>query len=227
MTESNPERLASAYLEDFAHILLSARADGDELDLYPILSDDSRARLRSRLKQISRYDWPATLDTDPALRRGYTLRQCCRLAVTLVLLDAHLPPSLAVVIAQNNETAFLSLIAERLGDPGRSAGPNDRIAVIMPAEIRQSLAFPGTTALEVERVRLIPRSDLQHLWSSDLAAPGPRLVIDIGGALLTMWRWIAGRRLMSDTARLGLLDEASVLRDAPGYVCTTERKLRR
>lgn len=227
MTQSNPERLASAYLEDFAYILLSTRADGDALELYPILPDDSRARLRSRLKQISRYDWPATLDTDPALRRGYTLRQCCRLAVTLILLDAYLPPSLAVVIAQNNEVGFLSLIAERLADPSRLAAPDDRIAVIMPAEIRQALAFPGTDELEVERVRLIRRSDLHHLWSSDLTAPGPRVVIDIGGAILTMWLWIAGRRLMSDTARLGLFEEVDALRDSPGYERIGERKLRR
>lgn len=228
MTDSLQQRLSSTHLEDLAFILLSACSARDLTDLYPALGDDMRARLRSRVKQLSRYDWPSSMNEDPLLRRGYTLRQCYRLAVTLLLLDAHLPPSLAVQLAKNNERSFLFAIAERLIDPARlPPSPNDLIAVIIPAEIQEALSFPALSHLVVDRVRLIRRTDLAELWSNDLTGPGARLMVDIGTSALALWHWLSRRRLMDDGARIALLAEINNFRGESGFERVGEKRLRR
>ncbi len=99
MTDSSIARLPSALLEDLAIIALTARPNLTDINIHPDLGEKPRATLRARLKQISRHDWPATRNDDPQLRRGYTLRQCFRLITALLLIDAQLPPSLAIPIA--------------------------------------------------------------------------------------------------------------------------------
>lgn len=208
MNESAPQRLASAHMQDAIFLFLSARPDGQKFDLYPDIDDAVRARLRSRLKQIARYDWPSSLRKDPSLKRGYTLPQCFRLMIVLQLLDAHLPPPLAIAIAQNNEPGFFSAIARRLSDSARfDRLPNDSIAIISPGEMQESFGFPGWAEFEAERVHFLPRNDLSMIWSGDLPAAGARLAIDVGSAAITLWRWISGRRLMSDTARTTFIAE--------------------
>lgn len=228
MSDFTTERLSSVHLEDMAFIILSTRASGQGFDLYPDIDVEMRSRLRSRIKQLSRYDWPSSVRDDPSFRRGYTLRQCCRLLVALLLLDAHLPPSLVVAMAQNNELTFLRAIAHRLSDPSRiTSSPDDLIALIFPAEIRDSLAFPGRDALQAEWVRLLPRSDGAEIWSEPDPAAGARLLIDIPVAAAATWRWISGRRLLTDTARAALLVEVEERRSEEGYQRSAERRLRR
>ena len=228
MIDPDAQRLSSAHLEDLAYIILSARSDDDRFDLYPHLEDELRGRLRSRIKQLSRYDWPSSLREDPAFRRGYTLRQCCRLAIALLLLDAHLPPSLVVLIAQNNERGFLFAIAERLANPTRhSASASDQLAVILPAEIKDALAFPGWADHQPTRVRFILRSDLATAWTGDLAGPGARLIVDVGTAATALWRWISGRRLMDDTARLALVAGVDSMKGQAAFEPVAARRLRR
>jgi hypothetical protein len=227
MNAAEPERLSSSHLEDLAFIVLSARADDPNLELYPDLDADTRARLRSRLKQLARYDFPSSMSEDPSLRRGYTLRQCCRLTIALLLLDSHLPPSLVVMLARNNEVSFLRAIAGQLGDTRRDvSNDSDLLAVILPAEIQDTLAFPAWLRLEPDRVRLVRRCDLSLVWSNDLAGPGARLVVDIAAATGAMWRWISGRRLMTDVARTSLLEEVEN-EQGSGFSTAAERRFRR
>ena len=107
MTEPLPFRLGSAHLDDLAIVVLTNSPGSDPVTLRPALGTDERARLRARLKLIGRHDWPSSMQEDPLIRRGYTLRQCCRLMVALLLLDAYVPPSIAVPLARNNELMFL------------------------------------------------------------------------------------------------------------------------
>lgn len=227
MNAAPPERLPSSHLEDLAYIVLSARAGEPSPELYPDLDADTRARLRSRLKQLARYDLPASMTEDPALRRGYTLRQCCRLTVALLLLDAHLPPSLVVMLVRNNEVSFLRAIAARLSGPAsHPSADEDWLAVILPAEIQDALALAARSGLEPDRVRLVRRSELSLIWSGDLAGPSTRLVVDVAAAAGAMWRWISGRRLMTDVARTALLQEMESERGT-GFASAAERRLRR
>lgn len=228
MTDPAPPRLSSAYLEDLAHIALSARPDGSHFDAYPPLDDDVRWRLRSRLKQIARYDWPATLREDPALRRGYTLRQCCRLMVTLLLIDTHLPPSIAIALARNNELTILRSIAARLADPDRhEAGPGDLMCVVLPGEIRDAL-LSGDQDQDCRRqMFLIERGQTANLWADPWGAAGARLVIDVPMSAAAMWRWLAGRRLLDDTARLSLLADVERNAAEPGFSRKVELANRR
>lgn len=227
MTNLDVQRVQSPHLEDLAYVVLSAQRDGTGFSLYPDLTDEMRTRLRSRIKQLSRYDWPSSLRDDPALRRGMTLRQCLRLTVTLLLIDAHLPPSLAVMIARNNELGFLRAAGAAL-DPStdRDVSASDRVAVILASEIQEALAFPGRADVQEERVRFISRSELKQAWSGDLAASGARLVIDITAAVTALWRWISERRLMSDIARSDFLTEVETVDDA-NFVWVADRQLRR
>lgn len=228
MTEPIVQRLPSAHLEDMAFIILTAGANGQAFDLYPDIDDDTRQRLRSRIKQLSRYDWPSSLREDPAFRRGYTLRQCCRLMVALLLLDAHLPPSLVVAIAQNNELNVLRSIGKRLEQPARlQSSPDDLVAIVFPAEIQDALGFPARDNREAERVEILSRHELMRMWSDDLPVAGGRLVIDVATATAAMWRWIGGRRLLSDLARTELLAEIEERSAEAGYRHVAERRLRR
>ena len=227
MNAAQPERLSSSHLEDLSFVVLSARADESGLELYPDLDNDVRARLRSRLKQLARYDFPASMTEDPALRRGYTLRQCCRLMLGLLLLDAYLPPSLVVMLVRNNEVTFLRAIAARLSDPSpHTSASQDLLAVILAAEIQDALAFTGRVQLERDRVRLIRRSELPLIWSDDLSGSGTRLVVDISAAAGAMWQWISGRRLMTDAARVALLAEVES-ESGTGFAPTSDKRLRR
>ena len=227
MIDLPAERLPSSQLEDLAFIILSARADQAEFDLYPDLDSTTRSRLRSRLKQLSRYDFPSSLGNDPALRRGYTLRQCCRLAVALLLLDDYLPPSLIVALVRNNEIGFLRAMMARLTSASpQKATSSDLLAIVLPAEIQDALAIPCWQSAEPERVRFIRRSDLTHLWSGDLAGSGSRLVVDVATATGALWRWISGRRLMTDVARTALIEELDRT-STTGFSPEVERRLRR
>ncbi len=208
MTDVPQERLSSSYLEDLAFTILSARVHTSDVILHPELTDEDRARLRSRLKQLARHDFPASLTEDKALRRGYTLRQCCRLTIALLLIDAHLPASLAVVLARNNEPIFLRAIAKRLAaGPQSASGPEDLIAVIISGELQDALASAAWLATDSGRVRLVRRDGIGGLWSDDLSGSGARLVVDVATAAGALWNWISARRLMTDLALKGLLVE--------------------
>ncbi len=227
MTDVPPERLSSRHLEDLAFIILLARPGASDLDLYPELGNEARLRLRSRLKQLARYDFPSSLTEDPALRRGYTLRQCCRLTVALLLLDAHLPASVAVTLARNNEVSFLRAMAGRLAANTQStAMPDDLVGVIVSGELQDALATPAWLGLETARTRLRRRDEIGLLWTDDLAGPGARLVVDVATAAGTLWNWIHGRRLMTDLARTALLAEIEQ-EEGSGFEVVEEGKLRR
>lgn len=212
MANPETERLPSAYLEDLAYIVLSARADRREFELYPDISSEMRVRLRSRLKQLGRYDWPSSLRDDSAIRRGPNLRQCCRIIMTLLLLDAHLPPSLAVELARNNEVGFLRAISARI-ECQTNSGPaaHDLLAVLLPAEIQESIE-PHDRARGEERVRFVQRVHLGQIWTEDCAGSGGRLVIDISTVAAASWRWISERRLMTDGARVMLQNEVEEMK---------------
>ncbi|KQN01456.1 hypothetical protein [Sphingomonas sp. Leaf25] len=227
MTEVPSERLSSSHLEDLAFIVLSARPDAADFNPYVELNDDARARLRSRLKQLARYDFPSSLSEDKSLRRGYTLRQCCRLTVGLLLLDAHLPASLAVMLARNNEVSFLRAIASRLAADSRGdATPEDLLSVIVSGELQDTLASPAWIAAESGRVRLVRRDELSQLWADDLAGSGARLVVDMATAAGALWTWISSRRLMTDLARVALIADIDH-ETGPGFVFVEDGKLRR
>ena len=213
MNDSVIQRLSSAHLEDLAYVVLSARAGDERFDLYPDLSADVRTRLRSRIKQFSRYDWPSSMSEDPALRRGYTLRQCFRLTVALMLVDAHLPAGLAAELARTYELGFLFAIADRLTDPfGKAASPDNSLAVIAIGEIQEGLGFTGWADLQVKRLQFVKRSDLASLGSGAFSGPSAWLIVDVAPACSALWQWISGRRLMDDAARLALLAEIEKLR---------------
>lgn len=207
MIHALPERLSSSHLEDLAFVILSARPDAGELDLYPELSSDARARLRSRLKQLARYDFPASLAEDKALRRGYTLRQCCRLTIALLLIDAHLPASFAVTLVSGNELGFLRAMVHRLARGDGKSMPDDLVGVVITGELQDGLAAPAWVAMEAARVRFVRRDKVADLWDDDLAGSGARLVVDVATATGALWHWISGRRLMTNVARMALIEE--------------------
>lgn len=228
MTDPSRDRLSSAYMDDLIYIALSARPNDEGFALHPDLDESMRARLRSRIKQLGRYDWPSSMRDDPAFRRGYTLRQCYRLVTAVILLDAYLPPSLVVLLAQNNEVSFFRAIAQRLHNPSeRQASPNDLIAMIVPGEIRDALAFADWSSLDEHRVRLIQRHDLAEAWSGNLAQAGPRLAVDVATAALAVWRWISERRLLDDTVRQVFLAEVDSLDPEAGYEPVARMRRRR
>jgi hypothetical protein len=148
--------------------------------------------------------------------------------MALLLLDAHLPPSLVVAIAQNNELTVLRAIGKRLEEPARlQSSLDDLVAIVFPAEIQDAVGFPGRDDREAERVELLTRHELMRMWSDDVPGAGARLVIDVATATAAMWRWMGGRRLLSDTARTGLLAEIDERSSEAGYQRVAERRLRR
>ncbi|MDY7524634.1 hypothetical protein [Sphingomonas sp. 10B4] len=228
MTDSDIQRVPSAQLEDLAFIVLSARTDGEGFSPYPDIGDDMRTRLRSRIKQLSRYDWPSSLRDDPAFRRGLTLRQCLRLTVALLLLDAHLPPSLAVMLAQNNELGVLRAVSAALSPkPEARMTADDAVAVIFATEIQDTLEFLNRFEVQEERIRFVRRADVAQIWSGDCAGSGARIIVDAVTATAALWRWLSERRLMSDAARVELMVEIEVASARPEFERVTDRKLRR
>ena len=229
MPDSLPQRLGSFHLEDLAIVALTASADQNAQSLHPDLDDQRRARLRSRLKQIGRHDWPSSLREDPLLRRGYTLRQCCRLVAALMLIDAHLGPSDAIALAQANELNILRAIAPRLeaGEP-LAANPDDLLVVVPLGELVSLVVDQQWRGAQAQALRLVRRGDLSLLWSNetDLAFPGQRLVLDIGWAAAAVWRWLLERNLMTDDARVSLLAEIEGDRGKRGFAGPTDPVLR-
>jgi hypothetical protein len=230
MTESPVARLGSAYLEDMAIIALVARPGHDDIDLHPEVGEQQRTKLRARLKQIGRYGWPASMQSDALIRQGYTLRQCYRIVIVLLLIDAQLPPSVAVPVCVNNEMAFLKAIATRLrrADTSSAPEPSDLIFVIVLGELWEQVDAQAWQDAQPLRVRMLERGRLSECWSSDagLALPGQRLLIDAGTAAQTVWRWMRARRLMPTTA----LDDLLVgidQEDSPDFVPRMEREIRK
>ncbi|CAM3273469.1 hypothetical protein SPAN111604_14320 [Sphingomonas antarctica] len=222
MLDSTPQRLGSFYLEDLSIVALAASADQNISPMLPELDEARRARLRSRIKQLGRHNWPSSLYGDPLLRRGYTLRQCCRLIATLMLLDAHLAPSDAIALAQANELSILRAIAPRLETVivGRSlVSAADLLMVVPLGELVDLVAAEQWRKFQPQAIRLVRRRDLSSLWSADaeLQFPGQRLVLDIGLAVSTAWLWMRERRLMTDIAVEALLDEVGAAEKSPGY----------
>jgi hypothetical protein len=231
MTDSPNTRLASAQLEDLVIVALTARAVEDSVTLYPTLDDGRRATLRSRIKLIGRHDWPANLREDSLLRRGYTLRQCFRLVTAVTLIDAMLPPSLAVSIAMNNELTFLRAIAAGLRTYGSKDNDTDAdlICVIVLGDMWQQVDQVGWLRAETGRVRLVERAQLGQCWSesADLASSGHRLLVDIATSARAVWQWLSSRRLMTKDDRLRLISAVDEDLAAPGYRHISDRTWRR
>ncbi len=228
MPERLHPRLGATHLDDLAIVILTTPPGSDPSALRPELDEEGRARLRTRLKLISRHDWPASMKEDPAIRRGYTLRQCFRLMAVLLLLDAHVPPSVAVPIARSNELLFLRMITPQLTVVQPEVA-SDQVAVVLLGDFWEWVDPAASAAAELCRVRTIERADLSTLWSNDhdLGSAGQRLPIDIAGVSRTMWRWIRSRNLMPDDALTELVAEIEALSAAPSYRAALERSKRR
>ncbi len=219
MTESEPTRLGSSHLEDMAAIALLARPNSGVSNFYPVLEEAQRIALRTRLKKISRYNWPATMKDDVQLRRGYTLRQCLRLVVALQLIDGHLAASIAVPIAAHNELATMRIIVQRLHRADPAMSDDDQLAVVALGELWEPVDPPAASAATLPRIRIIERGALSALWAhqTDLDFPGQRLVIDIGSAAAAVWMWMTARRLMPQAELDRLLEEVGRSADLTGY----------
>ena len=157
-----------------------------------------------------------------------TLQQCYRLMVGLLLVDAHLPPSLAVMLAQHNELGFLRTIALSLGEPdGHGSIGKEAFAVVLATEIQSPLGFPDRAPLEEDLIRFVRKSEIANLWSTNLSCSGARTVINIACPSTALWRWISERRLMDDTARLDLLTHIAAQSIQPPFERKGDRKQRR
>jgi len=214
-------RLASVYFEDLAIIALTARCGRVEPVLYPTLDDKRRSTLRSRLKLISRYDWPSNQKEDPDLRRGYTLRQCCRLIVALLLIDSGVPPAAAISIASNNEFGMLRAIlnAQRTSTYLGECQPTDEIAVIIKGDIWEQVDELGWNASKAQQVRFVARHSMKFCWSDevDLGSSGQRILIDISTAARAVFHWLVARRLVSREAVNAFWAEIVIHSAAPAF----------
>jgi hypothetical protein len=219
MTESEPARLGSSHLEDMAAIALLARPNSGVSNFYPVLDEVQRIALRTRLKKISRYNWPATMKDDGQLRRGYTLRQCLRLVVALQLIDGHLAASIAVPIAAHNELATMRIIVNRLQRADPATSDEDQLAVVALGELWEPVDPPAACAATLPRMRIIERGALSALWANqtDLDFPGQRLVIDIGSAAVAVWTWMTARRLIPRAELNRLVEDVRRSADIAGY----------
>ncbi|MEH6756948.1 MAG: hypothetical protein V7676_05510 [Parasphingorhabdus sp.] len=211
-------RLASAYLEDLATIAITTPPEAETLSLYPDLDVAIRTKLRARLKQLGRHDWPTSMKEDPELRQGYTLRQCFRLISALALVNAQLRPGIAVAIAASNELEIMRVILDAI-ETGKVPAKNDRIAVCATGDLCELIDEHGFMRTEPNRLRWLQRHTLAELWSAqdDLAHPGPRVVIDIGQMGRAAWRWISERRLIPGDELQALAREIEVQQAEPGY----------
>lgn len=229
MANNPAPRLSALHLDDLAIVVLTTPSGSDPADPHPELDEDTRARLRARLKLIGRHDWPSSLREDAQLRRGYTLRQCFRLVTALMLLDAHIPPSIAIPIARSNEVLLLRIIAARLADPDAISSPHDMLAVVPLGQFWEWLDPVGWREAEPYRIRSLARSELASLWSQDvgLGIAGQRLVLDVGGSAQTLWRWIRARRLLSESTVGAFRDEVERMHAEPEYQQFEERSKRR
>ena len=227
MVERSEPRLGAAHLDDLAIVIITTPPGADAI-LRPELDEESRTRLRARLKLIGRHDWPSSMREDPALRRGYTLRQCFRLMTALLLLDAHIPPSVAIQIARANELQLLRTITTHLTQPPRCSD-DDPIAVVLLGQFWEWLDQPACGDAEPYRVRMTTKAQLPNIWSdgSGLAVAGQRLPIEIGGVALSTWRWIQDRALLPADALVGLIEQLEPSRSAPGYRPTSGVSRRR
>ncbi|RSY81994.1 hypothetical protein DAH66_14080 [Sphingomonas koreensis] len=228
MADRSHHRLSAAHLDDLAIVILTTPPGSDPTATHPELDEDTRARLRTRLKLISRHDWPANMREDPLIRRGYTLRQCFRLMTALLLLDAHVPPSIAIPIARSNELLFLRAIVSRLTSE-KPSGASDALVVVLLGHLWEWVDVTAATAADPLRVRPIARGDLSTLWASDhdFGPAGQRLVLDIGGAGRTMWRWLQARGVMPEDALTDLLAEIERVSAEPDYQPVRQRTKRR
>jgi hypothetical protein len=190
-------RLASAHLEDLAIVTVAAAPGSVAASLYPSVDDTARSKLRARLKQFSRHQWPASLTEDPKLRRGYTVRQCFRLVSAIVLIDAQLGPTKAVAIAAANERVIMREMVRAI-DEGPSSLASDTVAVCVAGDISQIVDEAGVTKAKPLCLRWLRRDSLADLWSAnaDLDCTGPRVVLDFSTPARAVWRWIAERRLV-------------------------------
>ena len=102
-----------------AGIPLAAPTDEPTREMPKEAPDD----LRWRLKQLQRQDWPATIEIDPDLRRGYCLDQLLRILAAMALLDAGIGPTQAVTIARNNENTILAIMSATVGSGAEEQGP--------------------------------------------------------------------------------------------------------
>ncbi len=211
-------RLSSAYLEDLAIIAITTPLEAETLSLYPDLHVAKRSKLRARLKQLGRHDWPTSMKEDPELRRGYTLRQCFRLVSALALIDAQLRPGIAVAIAASNELEIMRVIFETI-EAGKVPGKNDRLAVCATGDLYELIDECGFMRAEPNRLRWLQRNTLAELWSAehDLAHPGPRVVIDIGQTARAAWHWMSERRLIPGDELGALAREIEAQEAEPGY----------
>jgi len=221
MSDPPVQRLGSIHLEDMAIVALTSRA-GARTPVHPDLDEDRRARLRSRLKQIGRHDWPANLQEDPLVRRGYTLRQCLRLVVALMLVDAHLAPSFAIAVARANEGAFIRVMVDHIAagpDVAATQAATDLVAVLLLGELVELVAEGEWHAAEPQRVRFTKREQLADTPSDDdFAHAGQRLTLEIGTVAAAVWRWLLDRRLMTSAALEHLAAELAASDPAHGYV---------
>ncbi|TPG22272.1 hypothetical protein EAH87_00130 [Sphingomonas koreensis] len=233
MADSIEPRLGSLHLEDLAIVALTARS-GASIVRYPQLDEERRARLRARIKQLSRHNWPTSTGEDPMLRRGYTLRQCCRLLVALQMLDAHIVPSLAVPIASANEWALLRYMVPQMVRAGKAAEgsrlpPSSAIAVLLLGELVATVAPDVWQFAQPQQLRFVPEVQVAELWSpsAGLAHAGQRLALDVGTAAAAAWRWLLDRDLMPPTTLEQLAADVDQASELPGYEAKPAISLRR
>lgn len=134
------------------------------------LGDDVGKRLRVRLRTLTAYDWPDSLQTDPNLRRGYTVQQIYRIVTVIALLEANLTSLEAVRIARDNEHAFIRAYASRLHstrlrETGGRPSDDDLVPVVLGGALTAIMDPDRAQGSEIERVRLVRRSELGQLWS--------------------------------------------------------------
>lgn len=215
MTE--PARLSSSHLDDMAIVALATPPGQSAACLYPDLDEATRAKLRARLKQLSRQEWPTSMRKDPKLRRGYTLRQCFRLASALALLDAQLGPSKAVAIASANELAIIREMVAGIGS-GSELSAGGKVAVCIADDLWGLVDEQAVKDCQPLHLRWLPRDNLYDLWSAtDLNCPGQRILLDFASVAQRVWAWISARRLLPGDELERLRAEIQAREDEPGY----------